>query len=300
MLWHLWGAVGTRGGLAERWSQLPVLCMQHMGHWTTTKCCEMMLATPPQCLQLWSAKARHSLLYWRLETKPSWKFGMKSSPSLNWPPLRGERSPLCVHTARAHKEPAVPSVTEMVLGGLLLLKSTEILTWNMMCQVSWQVELCVLWVWRRHLLNAEMAQSGCFITMPLFRVWYCRNDHFVLTGAWACTFFFCCQSCFSLLYWFSEKSPRPGELEQNCCSELQGGAHSNPASLNPLLPQQAALLMLLCSWQTQLGKSPASLFHESFLPRKCWGVFFYLAKLIHHQHCQLCCCSILVQVVPWL
>lgn len=90
----------------------------------------------------------------------------------------------------------------------------------------------------------------------------------------------CCQSCFSLLYCFSEKSPRAGELEQNCCSELKGGVHSNPASLNPVLPQQATLLMVLLLMANTTGQISSSF----SVPENVGFFFFYLAKLVHHQH----------------
>lgn len=120
-----------------------------------------------------------------------------------------------------------------------------------MSQISWQVELCVLQVWRGYLLNAKITHSGCLIPMSLFRVGYCRNDHSILTEVLACILFICCQPCFCLLW----MSPAPPVSQRNhhvlvnwsrtLCSELQGGVHSNPASLKPLLPHQATLLMVL-------------------------------------------------------
>lgn len=119
--------------------------------------------------------------------------------------------------------------------------------------------------------NLERAFAECWngsfwMSYPhaLVKVWCCRNDHSILTEALPCILFFtvslvsarCGWALYLLL--FTEITNSRWIGAEPCCSELQGGGHSNPGSLNPLLSQQATLLMVLLLVADTTGQIPSS------------------------------------------
>lgn len=73
-------------------------------------------------------------------------------------------------------------------------------------------------IWRGDVLNAEMAQSGCLITIPLFRVSHWRNYRTIFIEALAYIFFSVrLLHLFALdepcTYCFAEEPSYPGELQ---------------------------------------------------------------------------------------